>query len=203
MKKSFAAASFLLILSLASAARADFVIAKSGKPACVIIRQADATAPERKAADELAQTLEKITGTKFQIEDATEKISGNAILIGPGAVAEKLFPEIPFADLKADEIVVRTKGNIMLLAGGRTRGTLYAVFQFLEDAVAQADDSRRHRSSRVGTQLRRTDARHRIGDEHDPVRALCMDRQPHDRGMQVNVIDDQPAISIRIERRAD
>jgi hypothetical protein len=134
MKNFFVAASFLcLVLSFTSAARADFAIAKSGKPTCVIIQQADATAPERKAADELAQTLEKITGAKFPIHEAAEKISGNAILIGPGPIAKKLFPEIPFADLKPDEMIIRTKGNKLLLAGGRTRGTLYAVCRFLQE----------------------------------------------------------------------
>jgi len=123
---------FALLLNFIFSAHANFAIATDGKPECVIVRQAGATAPELKAADELARTLEQITGAKFIIRDSGEEISDRAIIIGPGASAQKYFPEVPFADLGADEIVVRTKGNKLLLAGGRTRGTLYAVCRFLQ-----------------------------------------------------------------------
>jgi hypothetical protein len=133
MKNVFAAVLFFNLIFPIHSARANFAIATDGKPECVIIRQAGATAPELKAADELAKTLEQITGAKFSIRDANEKISGRAILIGPGAIAKKYFPEVPFEKLGTDEIVIRTKGNKLLLAGGRTRGTLYAVCRFLQN----------------------------------------------------------------------
>src|SRR3546814_4822854 len=47
------------------------------------------------------------------------------------------------------------------------------------------------------------DARHRVGDQHDAVLALGAHREAHDGGMQMDVVDDQPAIAVRIERRPD
>src|SRR5207249_3828114 len=74
-----------------------------------------------------------ITSVEFPIQSTEGRVPGSAIVIGPGPVAEKLFPEILFNELGAEEIVIKTKGNHLLLAGGRPRGTLYAVSRFLQD----------------------------------------------------------------------
>jgi len=116
-----------------SSLSAAMKLASGGKPRCVIVEQANATAPERHAAAELALHLNLITGAKFEIQTNATDIPKNAIIVGPGALAAKFFPEIDFAKLGAEELVIRTKGNRLLLAGGRPRGTLYAVFRFLEE----------------------------------------------------------------------
>ncbi|MEO5804000.1 MAG: DUF4838 domain-containing protein [Verrucomicrobiota bacterium] len=112
--------------------RADLTIAQNGKARCVILRQAGATAPEIKAVEELARLLEQITGAKFEVQDAGTKIPERAIIVGRGMAAEFLFPEISFDTLEPDEIVMRVKGNKLLLSGGRPRGTIYAVYRFLQ-----------------------------------------------------------------------
>jgi hypothetical protein len=89
MKNVFAAVLFFNLIFPLHSARANFAIATGGKPECVIIRQAGATAPELKAADELAKTLQQITGAKFSIRDEGQEISGGAVIIGPGAIAKK------------------------------------------------------------------------------------------------------------------
>ena len=109
-------------------------IAAHGKPDIVILRQPGATAAEQTAARELAGFLQKITGATFQIEDASvTNIPKRAIVVGSGPVAQKLFPEIAPDRLGPEEFVMRAKGQRMLLAGGRPRGTIYAVYHFLQE----------------------------------------------------------------------
>jgi hypothetical protein len=108
------------------------VLAREGQTRCVIVQQPGASAPEQRAAKELADTLREITGATFALQTMTEDVPAKAIVVGPGDAAAKLFPDVPFDRLGQEEIVMRTKGDRLLLAGGRPRGTLYAVMHFLQ-----------------------------------------------------------------------
>ncbi len=108
-------------------------IAQDGKAFCVIVEQAGATEPERHAARELATTLSQVTGAEFTVEVSPTTTPSNAIIVGPGPIAARLFPEAKLEQLGQEEIVIRTKGGRLLVAGGRPRGTLYAVSQFLQE----------------------------------------------------------------------
>src|SRR5260221_700608 len=124
---------FFVMTFLSFCARGEINLAENGKSTFVIISQPEAIAAETNAINELADTLKQITGAEFPILKASVRIPRNAIIVGPGPIAEKLFPEIPFSQLGPEEIVIKTKGNRLLLAGGRPRGTLYAVSRFLQD----------------------------------------------------------------------
>jgi hypothetical protein len=113
--------------------RAALVLARDGRAQCVILEQAGATEPERNAAKELAETLRQISGAEFAVETVVDAIAPRAIVVGPGPAAREVFPEVPFDQLGPEEIVIKTKGERLLLAGGRPRGTLYAVSQFLQE----------------------------------------------------------------------
>ena len=116
-------------------ARADAMFpltTPQNKAGCVIVRQAGATEAERHAAEELAATLEKITGARFEVRDSLPPGGQRAILVGPGSAAASAFPEVPLGAFGADEIVLRAKGPYLLIAGGRPRGTRYAVSRFLQ-----------------------------------------------------------------------
>jgi len=108
-------------------------LAEGGKARCVIVRQPGATPAERHAADELAATLRQITGATFDIRDESATAPPSAIIVGPGPVAKALFPEVNLAAFGGEQLAIRTKGQHLLLAGGRPRGTLYAVYHFLQD----------------------------------------------------------------------
>ena len=116
-------------------AKADFPIAQHGQPRCVILRQPGATAPEVRAASDLAAALREVTGAKFEVRDAHPgEVPGErqaAILVGTGPLAAALFPAVK--SLGREDLVMRTKGQVLLLAGGRPRGTLYAVYRFLQE----------------------------------------------------------------------
>lgn len=119
-------------LSYALPAEANFPLAAAGQAQYVIIRQEGATVAEAHAADDLAATLKQITRATFTMRATRPAARERAIIIGPGALAAALFPEIAFDKLGSEELVIKSKGPYLLLAGGRPRGTLYAVYRFLE-----------------------------------------------------------------------
>jgi hypothetical protein len=110
----------------------SITLAERGRAKAPILIQAEATAPERYAAEELRRHLEQITGAPFEIRTADPAaLPPTAILIGPGDVARQRFPDIEWDKLGSEQVLMRTQGRYLLLAGGRPRGTLYAVYRFL------------------------------------------------------------------------
>jgi hypothetical protein len=127
--KSILLALALIVSSLP--VRADLLLARNSRASCVIVIDPAATAPEQTAAKELAATLRQITGAEFVIQTNT-KAPTRAILVGSGEAARRAFLAVPFDELGDEELVIKTSGNRLLLAGGRPRGTLYAVSRFLQ-----------------------------------------------------------------------
>jgi hypothetical protein len=132
MKVLFAFAATAL-LSVCLSAHASFKISNHGQPVCTIIQQTNATATEVNAAKDIAHTLREMTGTKFTVAPAFDPSDRPAIIIGPGPIAAKYFPEVNLDKFGEEELVIKTKGNKLLLAGGRPRGTMYAVNRFLQE----------------------------------------------------------------------
>lgn len=121
------------ILLLPICARAEWAISGNGKAQCVVVQQAGATEPEKAAIRELADTLRQITGGEFKITNEPGEVFGRTIIVGWGPMAAKYFPDIDIGSFGAEELVMRVKGEKLLLAGGRPRGTLYAVSRFLQE----------------------------------------------------------------------
>ena len=121
-----------LALLLACPARA-VTLAEPGAPPAVLVTDASATAPERMAAQELSTYLGKVTGSVFPIVSQSGTAAGTRIYVGPSDYTEQqgLDP----AQLGPEEWVIRTVDGNLILTGGRPRGTLYAVYHFLEDVV--------------------------------------------------------------------
>ena len=112
---------------------ADMTIAEDGESRAVVVVSADAPAPDRYAADELAGLLEQITGAAFQVVNRHDG-SRPRLLVGAGAA--RLAAEGFSTDgLGSEGIAIRTVGADLILAGGSPRGTPYAVVTFLEDVV--------------------------------------------------------------------
>lgn len=122
-----------MVLGLAApVTTAGLTLFGPNSPPAVILTQPGATAAELNAARELAETLGKIAGQPFTVAPAVDPAPARAIVVGPGPVARRLFPEVPWAELGPEEVVIQTRDGRLLLAGGRPRGTLYAVSQFLQ-----------------------------------------------------------------------
>ena len=100
---------------------------------CPIILPSDAIPSEMTAAKELQNYLQKIFPQKFPIV-RDESISSPAIRLGQSARNAELLGGLDFSTLKPDEIILKTQGKDLILTGERPRGTLYAVYEFLERA---------------------------------------------------------------------
>jgi len=125
-----------LTTCLAAAGVGALTLAKDGASTYALVVSATASAPEQTAARELQENLVQVTGATLPIRTEAE-VADDApqILIGASARAKRLLPAVDPAKLGADGIVVETVGDKLILTGQPPRGTLYAVFSFLEDGV--------------------------------------------------------------------
>lgn len=130
----FLVTAFLAIATQAQANTLNLV--QNGKTSYVIALAADAIPAEKTAATQLQKYLQQMTGAQFNIETETA-LNDNTpqILIGAGHRAKALLPQQNGDSLTSDGIVIKTVGSNLILAGGRPRGTLYAVYEFLETSA--------------------------------------------------------------------
>jgi hypothetical protein len=123
----------LVFVTLAAPAAAEIALSSRGLAKARIVVAADASEPDRTAAAELGLFLHIVTGGDFPV--TTEGAGGGTrLLVGAGA-ARWAQPPFEASSLAPEEIVVRTAGDDLILAGGGPRGTIYAVYTFLEDVV--------------------------------------------------------------------
>ncbi|MFT5470427.1 MAG: hypothetical protein ACI8UO_005555 [Verrucomicrobiales bacterium] len=94
----------------------------------VVPPESASIASERFAAEELQHFLGKITGTAFTIVDEAG-YEGPGIYLGATRKAKALGIDV--SQLGDEEWILRTAGADLILTGGRPRGTLYAVYEFL------------------------------------------------------------------------
>jgi len=131
MLKSITAFLTLLSLLITASVFADIPLTENGTALYTIIIPEEATAPETNAAKELSEYLTQITGAPFETvteNNATEK---KGLYIGKTVRAAQ---NIDFDTLKFEEIRILTDSDgSLILAGEGTRGTLYAVYTFLQD----------------------------------------------------------------------
>jgi len=122
-----------LILALCNSLGLAITISKDGRAQAVVVVAADASEPEQYAAKELAQFLGQITGAEFNVADREDE-QASCLFVGPDA-AKWADGQFSTDGLGAEGIVLKTVGDDLILAGGRPRGTLYAVYTFLEDRL--------------------------------------------------------------------
>lgn len=134
--------SFLLVLlvmmSMAEcdAKQSDFEISRSGLAKVSVVVSHNATVPEKTAARELCSYLATITGADFVVSapGSAEK-DAPRILIGQCEEARRLVGLRNWKELGTDGILIQFVGNDLVIAGDRPRGTIYAVYTFLEDYI--------------------------------------------------------------------
>jgi hypothetical protein len=124
------------LMLLVSPLWGEFVIADNGKALVKIVGDQDASPVESFAVQELARYLSLIAGVTVPIiTDATGE-GGPVIAVGEKMSAAIVGPERALVLHRSEEEVrVKTFGKDLLIFGGSARGTLYAVYTFLEDAI--------------------------------------------------------------------
>ena len=125
----------LLVLLCVACQAADLPLAAGGKTTYTIVLDPDATLPEQHAAAELASFLKQVTGAEFPVKTTVISLSTPMLVVGPGRVQSRLAPDLKLDNLKPDGIVIESVGPNLIFAGDRPRGTMYAVYSFLEDTV--------------------------------------------------------------------
>lgn len=121
----------LLLTLLTLPTFAEITIADGQKVRSIIVYGKDQTASEKFALKELMECLGKITGAKFEATSEAEAGTvTSAIYLGWTDFARK--SGIDFNSLQEEEWLIKTVGNNLILTGGRPRGSLYAVYDFLE-----------------------------------------------------------------------
>lgn len=131
-----AAAAMFSVFILAAHPAHALLIAKDGKSSFAIVVPDDAIPAEMSAARELRDYLREISGVSLSIlRDSQASGNKRQILVGPSASVRKLLPDQNWDALGTDGIVIKTLPDKLILAGGRPRGSLYAVYSFLEDTV--------------------------------------------------------------------
>jgi hypothetical protein len=123
----------LFVIFTAADRVAAIVIAENGEARTVIVVSDNAAPAEKHAAQELASFLKQITGADFEVSASADG-GRPRLLVGPDA-ARPADPKFTTDGLGAEGVIIRTVGKDLILAGGRPRGTLYAVYTLLEDHI--------------------------------------------------------------------
>ena len=88
---------------------------------------------ERTAARELSEYLGKMTGRRVAVVPEDNAAGSADIHLGGTAFAKKQIPGL--GSFGKEEWAVAVRDGTLVLAGGRPRGTLYAVYHYLEDVT--------------------------------------------------------------------
>ena len=134
LRRSFLNLSFFTGILLSPAAFgsvAGLTLAEHGRSPYSIVVAPDASATVKHAAQELADDLKQISGATLPI--GSEKPRGPAIFVGQSAFLPSAFKEVRLSTLAEEAFVIRTDRRNVYLAGHDDRGTLYAVYSFLEE----------------------------------------------------------------------
>jgi hypothetical protein len=126
-------AGILLACSLSTAAAAGLVLADGGHSSFTIVVAPEASPTVQHAARELAEDLRAISGAALPVVSVRPR--GAAIFVGASPFLPSSFRQVRLDTLPAEAFVERTDRHNLYLAGGDDRGTLYAVYAFLEDQL--------------------------------------------------------------------
>ncbi|MBR3219488.1 MAG: hypothetical protein IKF77_06155 [Thermoguttaceae bacterium] len=121
------------VLHLADRGATDYTIVLPDTPSPV----------QETAAGELASFLKQVTGADFPILSESQveekaKDKEKLLVIGPGDLSKRLLASVgaePEETIAQDGIIIQPVGESIVFSGHPRRGTLYAVYTFLEDTV--------------------------------------------------------------------
>ena len=114
------------------------VLVEQRKPQARIVVANSPSEQAQEAASILQNYIEKISNARIEIGSESEDVSGNIILVGHSQRVKDLSVTVPSGftfQLNEEGFVIKTVENSLILAGnedGEYRGTIYAVYAFLE-----------------------------------------------------------------------
>ncbi len=132
MKIVFFEALILMFLSASFIVSGAQKLISNGKSDYVIVLPDDAIPAEVTAANELKTYIKSIAGVELPVVRAKEFKHGKMLAVGFNSKLPDNLKAEKWGALGPEELIISSDGNIVLLGGGRPRGSLYAVYQFLE-----------------------------------------------------------------------
>ena len=121
-------------LSFQSGLKVDYSLFDTQETNYQIVIGKNALESEQWAASELKKYLEEISGAEFNIINDDSKPTENEIIIGFNKHSQKLLGEgFVEPELMNESFVYKNIYSNIVLLGGKQRGTMYAVFSFLEN----------------------------------------------------------------------
>lgn len=125
----------LLFLTFSPAFAAnDITLTQAGRPVALIVADTDNLSPSEKwAVSELRTFIEKMSGATLKVVAPGDVPEDLPLIIVGRSTAESRHKGLDFDALGDDGFYIKTVGNELILAGGRKRGTMYAVYTMLED----------------------------------------------------------------------
>ena len=126
----------ILLLSNSCSNSSNLTLSNEGNANYVIVLPDMPSPVEATAANELKKHLDEVTNASFIIVNESEADTSVPLLVvGNSELAKSLLPSVDANQLSYDGIVIETVGKNIVMLGHPTRGTLYAVNTFLEEAV--------------------------------------------------------------------
>ncbi len=140
----------MLVLVFHGTAVHAITITEKGQAKAVIVVGPGSSEPVKHAAQELADFIHRISEAKLDVVELKQnamngtaartaqelaQYAGMSWLYVGTAAAKLVDPTFSTKDLGQEGIAIRTVGDDLILAGGEPRGTLYAVYTFLEDTL--------------------------------------------------------------------
>ncbi|MBN1507555.1 MAG: DUF4838 domain-containing protein, partial [Sedimentisphaerales bacterium] len=117
-----------LLLAANGMATTGLTLVENGNTDYRIVLPAGSSPSEQFAASELQDHLRRISGATIPI--GPER-TGVSILLGSRAAPAG----VGLSDLGDEGFVIKTVGRDLVIAGGRLRGTMYGVYDLLEDVL--------------------------------------------------------------------
>lgn len=111
----------------------DLTLAEGGRSEYRIVLAADAAPAERHAAEELRAFLREMSGAEVPIGTEADPPAPREICLNARARIAALDPGFAKIEPGPDGYAIRAKGPHLLLLGHRPRGTLYGVYDLLEE----------------------------------------------------------------------
>lgn len=111
------------------------ILVNDGVSSYSIIVNKNASPSERRAAEEFQHYIKEISDCTLPIKSDDGTSEAGMIFIGESKPSKQIFGSLDTTSLGEEGFVIKTKGVHLLLAGGKLRGTLYAVYTFLEETL--------------------------------------------------------------------
>ncbi|NOY80179.1 MAG: DUF4838 domain-containing protein [Kiritimatiellaeota bacterium] len=125
--------SILAFVGTAIQVSGDIVLVRDGQPASSIVTPPNAAETVRFAAAELARYLGEISGAKVPVVAEGARIRGAPVHVGLTAAARTALPDR--LARQPESVFVRVSTDRVVIVGGSDRGTLFAVYRFLETCL--------------------------------------------------------------------